>query len=349
MALGSMDVENRSMPAEWERHDAFWSAWPVHRSEWGEYLPAVQEEVLSLFKAIVHGGRGEVAKILVRSEEEAMALKQAWRDQAGLSMLAPSPYGDIWLRDTGPIFVRGTSGLASLRFEFNGWGNKYQLEGDLQVAEFVQAHTLATSLKVNMVLEGGAIDVDGAGTLLTTKQCLLAPNRNPGWTQQRIENELRTQLGVEEILWLQEGLKNDHTDGHVDTLARFVERGTVVCMRADDRADPNYDTLKQIALDLRQYRDAQGAKLQVETVPSPGAVCSRGSGTVLPASYMNFYISNTRVVVPTYGVRADDDVLRALESYFPGREVIGSSARALLEGGGAFHCITQQEPQRDVP
>ncbi len=186
------------------------------------------------------------------------------------------------------------------------------------------------------MLEGGSVEVDGAGLLLTTRQCLQNPNRNPGLDPERLEAELSRWLGAERILWLGDGLANDHTDGHVDTLARFVRPGVVVCMRPEPD-DPNREALLAI------HRDLESMRLDVAVVPSPGRVLT-GEGDLMPASYVNFYIANRTVVVPQYGVPADEPALEAIASLFPDRRVAGVSARAILEGGGAFHCITQQLP-----
>lgn len=333
-------------PAEWSPHSAFWSAWPVHVSEWGEQLVQVQTEVAGLFRAIYDQGQGETPKILVRSSEDISDFKRMMgSDWLGVEVFVEAPYGDIWLRDTAPIFLQDQSrALASVRFRFNGWGEKFDLPGDSEVSTFVQTQVEGEQFCSSMVLEGGSVEVDGEGTLLTSRQCLLEKRRNPAWAEQQICEHVSKYLGVEKVLWLNEGLKNDHTDGHIDTLARFVAPGTVVCMHPQDSSDPNYSVLEEIYRDLKSMVDARGRKLQVVRVPSPGAVFGQ-SGELLPASYMNFYIANTRVVVPTYGVRADSAAVDSLSTLFPDREVIGCSARALIEGGGAFHCITQQEPK----
>jgi agmatine deiminase len=255
------------------------------------------------------------------------------------------PVGDIWLRDTAPIFVKNLSGaLRAACFRFNGWGGKYVLPGDEEVADRVASLSGLPRLDHDWILEGGSIEGDGQGTILTTRQCLLNANRNPGLNQIAIEAALREGLGAERVLWLDEGLVNDHTDGHIDTLARFVAPGVVVCMEAQDSSDPNAVTLARIATDLAAFSDARGRQLQVVRIPSPGLLEDE-EGRVLPASYVNFYIANGTVVVPTYGTPHDEAAVTALAPLFPGRRVVGRSARAILSGGGAFHCITQQQPE----
>jgi agmatine deiminase len=199
-------------------------------------------------------------------------------------------------------------------------------------------------LEHDWVLEGGSVEVDGQGTVLTTRQCLLNPNRNPGLDQADLEKSLREGLGAEKVLWLEEGLIHDHTDGHIDTLARFVAPGVVVCMEAHDVNDPNAATLDRLAADLAGFTDARGRRLRVVRIPSPGVVRDEG-GELLPASFVNFYIGNRSVVVPTYGTPYDEAALAELAPLFPGRRILGRSARAILSGGGAFHCITQQQPE----
>jgi agmatine deiminase len=246
-------------------------------------------------------------------------------------------YGDIWLRDTGPVFVTAPGAIRAARFRFDGWGGKYQMEGDSEVSGLVAGWAGVEAVANDFVLEGGAIEVDGAGVLLTTRQCLLGGNRNPDADERSMERRLRDALGIERVVWLDRGLQNDHTDGHIDTLARFVAPGVVAAMEPA-AGDPNEEALRGI------LRDLDAAGLDVVTVPSPGEVLDARGG-LLPASYMNFYIGNTAVVVPTYGAAADDAAVARLNALFPGRRVAGSPGKAILVGGGAFHCCTQQQPR----
>jgi agmatine deiminase len=261
------------------------------------------------------------------------------------------PFGDIWLRDTAPLFLENEDGArANVRFAFNGWGGKYVLEHDDRVAERIAATfagdaAFAMAFVMPWVLEGGAVDVDGEGTVLTTRQCLLNPNRNLGMSAADVERAVSGALGCEKVLWLGDGLKNDHTDGHVDTIARFVRPGVVVVMEPRTADDPNRDVLQAIARDARAMVDARGRRLEVVVLPSPGAVWDE-DGRLMPASYANFYVANASVVVPTYGSAFDDEAVSRVASLFPGRRTVGLDARAVLTGGGAFHCITQQQPAR---
>jgi agmatine deiminase len=331
-------------PAEWAPHSACWLAWPSHGHLWQENLGPAQAEFAALCIAIAEGG-GEALDLLVQDEPAETQARAALAPVLAQVRFHRVPVGDIWLRDTAPIFVQDGSGaLCAARFGFNGWGGKYVLPEDDQVSKRVAALSGLPTAVHDWILEGGSVEVDGEGTVLTTRQCLLNPNRNPGMTQADIEVALKLGLGAEKVLWLDEGLLNDHTDGHIDTLARFTAPGVVVCMEAQDPADPNAATLARLATDLAAMTDARGCRLRVVRIPSPGLLLNE-DGEPMPASYVNFYIGNRSVVVPTYGQPSDGAAVAALTELFPGRRVVGRSARAILSGGGAFHCITQQQPE----
>ena len=331
-------------PAEWDRHSACWLAWPCHGHLWRENLVPAQAEFAALCRAIAEAG-GEALDLLVQDAPAEAEARAALGPVIAQVRFHHVPVGDIWLRDTAPIFVKdGAGSLRAACFRFNGWGGKYLLPDDDQVAGRVAALSGLPRLDHDWILEGGSVEVDGEGTVLTTRQCLLNPNRNPGMDQPAIEAALGGGLGAEKVLWLDEGLLNDHTDGHIDTLARFVAPGVVVCMEARDPGDPNAATLARLAKDLATFTDARGRRLQVVRIPSPGLVEDE-DGEPMPASFVNFYIGNRSVVVPTYGTPFDDAAVAALAPLFPGRRVVGRSARAILSGGGAFHCITQQQPE----
>lgn len=339
-----MTLPPHLQPAEWDRHAACWLAWPAHGHLWQENLGPAQAEWTALALAIAEDG-GEALEVLVQDAAAEAAARAALAPVIGQVRFHRVPVGDIWLRDTAPIFVRdGGGALRAACFGFNGWGRKYLLPDDDRVAGRVAALSGVPRTDHAWILEGGSVEVDGEGTVLTTRQCLLNPNRNPGLSQGEIEAALADGLGAEKVLWLDEGLLNDHTDGHIDTLARFVAPGVVVCMQAGDPADPNAATLDRLAADLAAMTDAKGRPLQVVRIPSPGLVVDE-EGEPMPASYANFYIGNRSVVVPTYGTPYDEAAVAALAPRFPGRRVVGRSARAILSGGGAFHCITQQQPE----
>jgi agmatine deiminase len=255
------------------------------------------------------------------------------------------PFGDIRLRDTAPTYVRDSRGtLEDVRFRFNGWGGKYELDGDREVGGEIAERAGAPVRAVDLTLEGGAVEVDGAGTCITTRQCALSRERNPGLSEGEVGKRIAEARGAERNVWLDCGLMNDPTPGHVDTLARFVAPGVVACMEARASDDPNRAVLAEILSTVAPARDARGHRLEVIAVPSPGAIAGR-DGKPMPASYLNFYIANSSVLVPTYGCAYDDDAVTVIARCFPGRSVLGSPARAILSGGGAFHCITQQEPR----
>lgn len=337
-----------AQPAEGRPHEACWIAWPSHRDLWLEALEPVREAFVEMARAIADpdpatgASRGERLEVLVPDEEnESLARERL----AGLSSrFHRIPFGDIWLRDTAPVFLAGPDGAkAAVSFGFNGWGGKYVLPHDDEVSEGIAAAAGLPRFRFPWVLEGGSVDVDGEGTCLTTRQCLLHPNRNPEMGREAIETGLGEALGVEAVLWLGNGLLNDHTDGHVDTVAKFAAPGLVVCMRPSDAGDPNRETLREIERDLRSFRDARGRRLEVVTVPSPGLVLD-AEGNPAPASYVNFYVGNRAVVVPVYGSPHDETAVEGIARLFPGRRTRGVFAKDLLEGGGAFHCITQQQP-----
>ncbi len=319
------------VPAEWARHTAVWVGWPSHPELWEDDLEPAREEVAALVRALAGPG-GERVRLLAAGKAAAAA-RARLSDVAGIEIVA-GDFGDVWLRDTGPIFAAANEAHG---FAFNGWGGKYRLSDDDAVAELIAERSSARLHRHDFVLEGGALDHDGAGAVLTTRQCLLDPNRNPGWREADGEAALAASLRVRRVIWLDDGLANDHTDGHVDNLARFVAPGRVVCPAAFDAADANRDVYEAAADALAR------AGLAVTRVPSPGYV-EADDGRPAPASHMNFVIANGAVVVPTYESDASALTISALASLFSDRAVIGLPSRALLTGGGSFHCITQQVP-----
>jgi len=329
-----------AVPAEWAPQKAVWTAWPADAVEWNGDLEAPRRDVAALVRAL---GPANRVRLLVNGPE-AEASARAALD--GVAELVPARYGDIWLRDTGPIFARGPEGRLALRFKFNSWGCKYELPDDATVGDDIARLAGTPVRRFDFVLEGGAIDHDGEGTILTTRQTLLNPNRN-GWTKDEAEHALREAFGAEKLIWIDEGLKNDHTDGHIDNIARFVGPGRVACQSPAGADDPNAATLDQIARSLENATDASGRKLEVIRIPGVG-LYRNALGEIAPASHMNFIIANDVVVVPVYGTPTQDAALAALQAVFPDRKVIGVPARGLLgagdAGGGSFHCITQQEP-----
>jgi len=328
-----------TVPAEWAPHRAMWLGFPSHADLWETDLDAAQAEVAALARALAGPG-GETVRLMTGHDDGEAAARRMLGDVAGIEIV-PGRFGDIWLRDTGPIFdSRGRA----LGFRFNGWGGKYQLDHDDTVAAQIAEASGAPLVAHDFILEGGAVDHDGEGTVLTTGQCVLNPNRNAGWTEQVAEAAFAEALGARKTIWLGEGLANDHTDGHVDNLARFVAPGVAVCPVAFGRGDVNAQAYDDAARRLAAATDAAGRPLKVVRVPSPGWIESHEGGAA-PASHMNFIIANGAVIMPVYAQgQAADLALQALQSVFPDREVIGLPSNAVLTGGGSFHCITQQEP-----
>lgn len=329
------------IPAEWSPHRAMWVGWPSHGALWEDNLEPAQAEVEALVRALAGPGREQV-RLMVGKPEALAAADARFEGVAGVTVV-DGLFGDIWLRDTGPIFSAGSSCAAA--FRFNGWGGKYELAHDDTVADQISRAAGVEPTRNDFILEGGALDHDGAGTILTTRQCLLNPNRNAGWTEAEAEAALKASLGARKVLWLGDGLLNDHTDGHVDNLARFVAPGVVACPIAWGRNDPNDHVYDAVARDLSAMTDAEGRPITLLRIPSPGFTPDEDEKPV-PASHMNFLIANGAVVVPTYGDdRAAGLACEALATVFPDREIIPLPSVAILSGGGSFHCISQQEPK----
>lgn len=338
------------MPAEWEKHEAVWLAWPSHEDLWQENLNAAQDEFVELCKNICDHSQGEHLNILIPFESARIQAQEKLSKHLKASDFSfhNIPFGDIWLRDTSCIFLKNKdSQKASISFGFNGWGEKYQLDHDdkvsSQIAKVSHEKFKTISYQSDWVLEGGSIEVDGQGLCLTSRQCLLNKNRNPNLNESQIEEKLKRDFGFKKILWLEDGLLNDHTDGHIDNMARFIGPSHVLCMRTQNQSDPNYSILEKIYSDLKSMTDIQANPLKVDWLESPGEVYNE-DGDLIPASYMNFYISNTKVIMPSYQKPNEKKVLQKLASFFKGRECVALSAKAILSGGGAFHCISQQVP-----
>jgi agmatine deiminase len=333
---------SRVVPAEWSLHRAMWVGFPSHAELWEENLLPAQAEAADLARALAGPG-GERVRLLVHGETAEAAARALLHDTS--VEITRGVFGDIWLRDTGPIYVKeGRTEVLATGFQFNGWGGKYVLEGDDSVAEQIAAASGTPLERHDAILEGGAVDHDGLGGVLTTRQCLLNANRN-GWTEAEAAAVLHDSLGAKRLIWLDDGLVNDHTDGHIDNLARFVAPGVVALPVATGADDPNAEVYAAAAAALAAVA---GPALQTVRIASPGLV--ETDGEPVPASHMNFVVANGAVIMPTYTEAGDDRAselaLETLRSLFPERAVIGLPSRALLSGGGSFHCITQQEPVR---
>jgi agmatine deiminase len=317
---------------EWAPHQAVWIGFPSAADLWEADLAPAQAEVAAFAAAVHADGKGEAVWLAAAADTAAAEARRL----APFAKVIVEPFGDIWLRDTGAIVSGTGSDRRAQGFGFNGWGGKYDLPGDDGIGQRLAAEAGLPYAKADWILEGGAIDGDGSGTFLTTAQCLLNPNRNPGLDRLAVEQRLARDLGAARVVWLGDGLLNDHTDGHVDNLARFVAPNRVAVPEAvaDDPNEAAYGDAAEALLD---------ADLEVVALPSPGLVTR--DGEIVPASYMNFYIGNAAVVVPLYGAANDGAAVEAIQALFPDRKAVGLRADHILTGGGSFHCISQQVPQ----
>ncbi len=337
------------MPAEWEEHKGTWISWPKNPLTFPEdILPSAEIAYAQMIKALCDN---EIVHVLVDNGEYE---KRAIKILAESGVIADEeriqfheiPTGDVWFRDYGPIFVTraGADGgdVAFTNWGFNAWGNKYDdLLMDAKIPEQLPLGNMRR-FKAPMVLEGGSIDVNGLGTCLTTEQCLLNKNRNPGLGRDGIEKSLGEYLGATNVIWLKEGIAGDDTDGHVDDLARFVNPNTVLCAVDENESDENYGALISNLRILEDATDQDGKRLKIKKLPMPGKVDYHGQR--LPASYTNFYIANNAVLVPIFKDKNDGKALKIIEEHFPDRKVVGIDSSALVAGFGAIHCVTQQEP-----
>jgi agmatine deiminase len=332
-------------PAEWEKHEATWLSWP--RPE-GISFPDAYDKVMPVMVDMVRVlSRTEKVRINVGTPEREKDIRKLFKGDLPSSVqFFHIPTYEPWCRDHGPIFLTRDEGdpkIAVVDWAYNAWGGKYP-PFDLDDAVPTRiAETFKMSVwNPSLILEGGSIDGNGEGTLLTTESCLLNPNRNPGTSREQIEQWLRDYLGVRQILWLGDGIEGDDTDGHVDDLTRFVSRSTVVTMVEYDRQDPNFEPLKENFARLKSMRLWDGTPLSVIPIQMPKRIDREDLR--LPASYANFYIANETILLPVFNDPNDAEAERTLASVFPGRKVVPLDCRELIWGLGAFHCLTQQQP-----
>ena len=344
---GSPAAHGFRMPAEWEPHEATCLSWPHKQASWPGLLERIPPIWVDMVRALV---AGEDVHILVNDAAPAAQVRSRLaeaRVPLARVHLHEVPTDDAWIRDHGPTFVtrRSEAGgaLALVDWQYNAWGGKYPpWDQDDQVPRAI-AHLLGVpAFSPSIVLEGGSIDVDGRGTLLTTEACLLNPNRNPQLGRREIEQYLCDYLGVRRVLWLGDGIVGDDTDGHVDDLTRFVAPGVVVTVREADPADENHARLEDNLRRLQAMRSVDGTPLRIISLPMPEPVSYED--TRLPASYANFYVGNAAVLVPAFGSPRDVEARATLQPLFPGRRIVGINAVDLVWGLGAFHCVTQQQP-----
>ncbi|MGB4058094.1 MAG: agmatine deiminase family protein [Alphaproteobacteria bacterium] len=337
-ALKTKPQTSITTPPEWAAHKVMWVGFPSDPELWLEDLAPAQEEAAAMANLIAEG---ELVRVLACGDAAVASAKKLLGKN---TEVIPAEFGDIWLRDTGPIWAANAEGPVALRFRVNGWGGKYDFPADRVIGDFVAKKSGTPIKSFDLVLEGGSLENDGEGTIMTTRECLLNPNRNPGLNQTQIEAILKEAFGAGKILWLEDGLLNDHTDGHIDNIARFVAPGKVLCQSPAGKDDPNTDVLNKIAADLEKMTDARGRKLTVIRAPSPGLVMGF-EDEPLAASHMNFIIGNKTIAVPTYGTDSADAAVAVIQKIYPNHKVVGLPSYSILaNGGGSFHCMTQQEP-----
>lgn len=343
-----------SVPPEWAAHAATWTSWPFDDELWDGQLEAVRVEFAALvatlarFEPVVLNVRDDEAETDARARLEKARLEQEGAPLGNITFHRV-PLNDVWFRDNGPIFIRSAAGDVALTdWGFNAWGEKYApWDSDDRAPEAVAQMLQMKRFSLPFVMEGGSLDVNGHGVCLSTRSCLLSQQRNPNLGETDLEAILRATLGVRHVVWLERGLEGDHTDGHIDTIVRFCDDTTLVCAVTEDVQDANYEPMQRNLELLRSLRDHEGQPYRVVELPLPKTRLEFG-GVRLPPTYANFYIGNGFVVVPQYGDPYDAQALEILTPLFPGREVIGLSSRALITGGGSFHCVTQQQPRGDI-
>jgi agmatine deiminase len=335
------------MPAEWHRHSATWLTWPKDPETWPDRVPQVEEIYLQMMAALVPH---EIVNLLVDDEETETSVRErcAFPDAENIRC-HQIPTVDSWIRDYGPNFLlNDKGGLAYNDWIFNAWGNKYEeLKKDDSIPARLESLLQVPRFEPGIVMEGGSIDVNGAGCLLTTEQCLLNPNRNPHLSRDEIEQYLKSYLGIEKVLWLGEGIVGDDTDGHIDDVARFVAPDVIVCALEEDPADANYKLLQDNWRRLQTMTDVKNRPFEIVTLPMPGVVGGTSTDNRnldrLPASYANLYIANNTVLVPVFGHSNDRRALDTIQRLFLSRRVVGINCEPLVWGMGTIHCVTQQQ------
>ncbi len=335
------------MPAEWEPQESIWLAWPHNLLTFEDFLEDVEKIFVEFMKALY---TGQYIDLLINDDAtQSKVVKLCQNAEIDLKKVCfhKIPNQDVWTRDYGPTFIVNRSikeKLAMVKWTFNAWGSKYDdLLPDNEVTYKIQKELKLPMFEPKIVLEGGSIDVNGQGLVLTSEQCLLNENRNPQLSKEQIEDYLKQYLNVNKVLWLKEGIAGDDTDGHIDDIARFVNPDTIVCAFENDSQDENYEILKDNYKRLMDMTDQRGKKLNLVKMPMPGFIGEEDER--LPASYLNFYIGNEAVVVPIFGHKNDMKALSTLEKLFPKRKVVGINCTPLVYGFGTLHCSSQQQPK----
>ncbi len=336
---------NFHFPAEWHPHTATWLSWPHKEESWPGKIDLIYPKYCEFIKVLTEG---ELVRINVSDEQMAAFAKQQLM-VAGVDLhrveFFEFPTNDAWCRDHGPAFLinPATKQKIIVDWGYNAWGNKYPpFDLDDVIPTKIGQHFNLPVYHPGIVMEGGSVDFNGKATVLTTTACLLNKNRNPQLNQQQIEGYLQKYYGVEQVLWLGDGIVGDDTDGHIDDITRFVNEDTVITVVEESKQDENYHVLQENLNTLKTMRLLSGKQLDIIELPMPDAVYYDGQR--LPASYANFYIANSAVVVPTYRCRNDEKALDILQGCFPERKIIGIDSTDIIWGLGSFHCLSQQEP-----
>jgi agmatine deiminase len=328
------------MPAEWERHEATWLTWPNNPDTFPKgIIEPVEKSYIKIIEALADGEKVNVLIDDKGAKKRILNLLAIKKNVFFHKIKA----ADVWIRDYGPIFVKKENEVAATKWIFNSWGSKYQeLKGDDEVGVKMARLTGNRIFKPGIVLEGGSIDTNGLGTAITTEQCLLNKNRNPTFNKAQIQGYLSSNLGFKNIIWLKEGIEGDDTDGHIDDIARFVNKDTIVCAVESNKEDKNYTVLRENFELLKESQDQDGNNITIISLPMPRRI--KAGKRRLPASYTNFYIGNSTVVLPIFNDVNDKKAISIMKNLFPDRKIVGIESEALVYGYGGIHCITQQQP-----
>lgn len=330
-----------SFPAEYKPHAATWMGWPFDDAYWESYLSQARVDFARLVTAIASF---EPVRLVCANQEAERSARGMLEASSNITFYRLN-IDDIWFRDCAPLFVSTPGGeLAATDWQFNGWGHKFRWQQDTLLPKQIAEILAVARFEVAIVMEGGALDINDQGVCLTTRQCLLHPNRNPGLSQQAIERYLRDYLGVKSFIWLHEGLEGDKTDGHVDTITRWVNAGTIISSVCEDKQDTNYAAMQENLSLLKALRQASGEPYEIIELPLPKKRLDLGDER-LPLTYANFYIGNGFVLMPCYDDDNDDRALAILKNAFPERKVLALPSLGIISGGGSFHCVTQQQPK----
>jgi agmatine deiminase len=333
-------------PAEFARHSATWLSWPHKEESWPGKIESIFPVYAQFIKLVAEG-----EKVNINVVDQAMKQKAIGHlDKVGADLKNVQfflhPTNDAWCRDHGPAFLINEKEKKKMvvKWNYNAWGNKYlPFDLDNQIPISIAEHYNLPCARPGIVMEGGSVEFNGKGTVLTTTACLLNMNRNPHLNKSQIEKYLVNYYGVENVLWLVDGIVGDDTDGHIDDIARFVTQDTVVTVVEENKADENYKPLKENLETLKKMKLENGRPMRIVELPMPAPIIYKDQR--LPASYANFYIANNYVVVPTFRDKKDDSALSILQKYFPDRKVVGLDSTDLIWGLGSFHCLSQQEPE----